>query len=57
MLTWTYRSLRPRVQAYADHAYSHARNQACAETGPAPTAFPPTNPYTREQLLDVDFIP
>ena len=50
-------SLGRRVQDYADHAYAHARKLACVETGLALTDFPPTNPYTREQLLDVDFIP
>lgn len=50
-------SLARTVQEYADREYRRAVVRAAEETHLPRSAFPPTNPYTREQLLDEDFFP
>ena len=49
-------SLEEVVAEYADHVYKAAFERAGAETGIPRAAFPQTNPYTKEQLLDTDFV-
>ena len=50
-------SLDQAIAEYADHVYKAAFERAGAETGIPRAAFPQANPYTREQLLDPDFVP
>jgi hypothetical protein len=40
-----------------DQEYSFARAEAAAETGLPETHFPPSCPFTIEQVLDTDFLP
>lgn len=49
-------SLDELVAEYADHVYKAAFERAGAETGIPRAAFPQTNPYTKEQLLDTEFV-
>ena len=49
-------SLEGVVAEYADHVYKAAFERAGAETGIPRAAFPQTNPYTKEQLLDTEFV-
>ena len=49
-------SLDEVVAEYADHVYKAAFERAGAETGIPRAAFPQTNPYTKEQLLDTEFV-
>ena len=49
-------SLEDVVAEYADHVYKAAFERAGAETGIPRAAFPQTNPYTKEQLLDTEFV-
>ena len=49
-------SLDEFVAEYADHVYKAAFERAGAETGIPRAAFPQTNPYTKEQLLDTEFV-
>jgi hypothetical protein len=50
-------SLAPKVQEYADAVYERAVKAAAKETCLARATFPVANPYTREQLLDDDYLP
>jgi hypothetical protein len=50
-------SLGSVIAEYADHVYKPAFERAGAETGIPRAAFPQANPYTKEQLLDPDFVP
>ena len=50
-------SLRRQVSDMVSDAYRHARQNAVDETGLRPGAFPPTCPYTPEQVLDSEFVP
>ncbi|MBZ2209848.1 DUF29 domain-containing protein [Massilia soli] len=49
-------SLDAVVAEYADHVYKAAFERAGAETGIPRAAFPQTNPYSKEQLLDTEFV-
>lgn len=50
-------SLDDVAAEYAEHVYKAAFERAGAETGIPRAAFPQSNPYTKEQLLDTDFVP
>lgn len=50
-------SLATHVMSYADKAYPSAVTRASLETGLDESSFPPANPYTRDELLDLKFIP
>lgn len=50
-------SLYSAIDVYAEHVYKAAYERAGAETGIPRAAFPPTNPYSRDQLLNPDFVP
>lgn len=50
-------SLRRLLPECVEGAYPHARADAIAETRLAAPRFPPTCPYTLEQLLDGVFLP
>lgn len=50
-------SLRPRVMQVATNVYPIALRRAVRQTDLPRTAFPATNPYSKEQLLDFDFAP
>lgn len=45
------------IDAYAEHVYKAAYERAGAETGIPRAAFPQANPYSRDQLLNPDFVP
>jgi hypothetical protein len=42
---------------YADKVYPSAVTRAAQETMLPKHTFPPANPFSRDQLLDLDFIP
>lgn len=50
-------SLKRPFDEYAHDAYRTAVNRASRTTGLAKSMFPKDLPYTREQLLDGDFVP
>jgi hypothetical protein len=50
-------SLRREVSNGAQHAYASAVRRSSIETGLPASTFPVENPYSSEQLLDLDFIP
>lgn len=50
-------SLRPRISAVLEDAYSGARLMAERETGLVIDTFPPTCHYSIEQLLDPQWFP
>ncbi|NML62393.1 DUF29 domain-containing protein [Massilia sp. RP-1-19] len=50
-------SLGGAIAEYANHVYKAAYERAGAETGIPRAAFPQANPYSKEQLLDPDFVP
>ena len=50
-------SLAPLVLPFAEKEYRRAVRKAVRETRLPPKAFPPDLPYTREQLLDFDYLP
>ena len=50
-------SLKPLLDQYMTMAYDHAANRAADETRLPRSAFPPTMPFTKEQLLDPDYLP
>jgi hypothetical protein len=50
-------SLRPQVDDYVAHAYPKAVRTAILDTHMPVSAFPQENPYSTEQILDVDFYP
>lgn len=50
-------SLRPEVDQYIDAAYRSAVYRASVETGLPESAFPRTQPFSQEEILDLRFIP
>jgi hypothetical protein len=50
-------SLGPTLMQVAEKAYPGAVRRAAAETGLPPATFPAENPYSREQLQGLDFLP
>ena len=50
-------SLRPQLDEYVAYNYSKAIRFAARDTHKSPSTFPQENPYTVEQILDVDFFP
>jgi hypothetical protein len=50
-------SLKRRVDAAIAYAYPLAIRLAAAETGLPHARFPSANPYSKEQILDPDFLP
>jgi hypothetical protein len=50
-------SLRPQLDEYVAYNYPKAIRFAARDTHKSPSAFPKENPYTVEQILDVDFFP
>lgn len=50
-------SLRAQIDEYVAHNYPKAVRFAARDTHRPPSAFPQENPYTTEQILDVDFFP
>ena len=50
-------SLKHAVTLLTNDAYPHAVRLAAYETGLAASTFPATNPYSEDQLLDLDFVP
>ena len=50
-------SLKPKVVEYSEVSYPMARKRAAAETGLPRTLFPVKNPYSKEQMLDEEFVP
>jgi hypothetical protein len=50
-------SLRLQLDEYIAHNYPKAVRAAARDTRKPRTAFPQENPYTTEQILDVDFFP
>lgn len=50
-------SLTGHLKQYADEAYRAAVTRASNETGLAKATFPIANPYSEQELLDLDFIP
>lgn len=50
-------SLRATVMQVADKMYPLAVRSAAHETRLATSVFPSSNPYSRDQLLDYDFVP
>jgi hypothetical protein len=50
-------SLQPLLDQYVITAYAHAAARAADETRLPRAAFPATVPFTKEQLLDPDYLP
>ncbi|MES2756171.1 MAG: DUF29 domain-containing protein [Pseudomonadota bacterium] len=50
-------SLGPGLMQAAAKVYPRAVHGAATETGLPRAAFPATNPYSRDQLLDFDYMP
>ena len=50
-------SLKRHVNETADEGYAHAVRLAALDTGLRFDAFPPSNPFASDQLLDPDFLP
>ena len=50
-------SLKNSLGAYILDCYPHAVARAAYETGLPRSAFPKSNPYSVEQLLDTEFLP
>jgi hypothetical protein len=50
-------SLRNVIDEYLVDVYDDAVDGAAAETGLPKTTFPPTNPFTRQQIFDPDYLP
>lgn len=50
-------SLKNSLKAFIQDSYPHAVARAAEETGLPRSAFPATDPYTVEQLLDTEFLP
>ena len=50
-------SLKPYYQEHLDRCYAKARKKASLETGLPLTSFPSESPFTREEILDVDYLP
>ena len=50
-------SLKPLVREVLGRCYERAVKRGVAETGLPKAAFPPSTPYSVEQILDDDFLP
>ena len=50
-------SLKPQLDAYMARTYATAFDRAARETRLPKSAFPAAMPFTREQLLDPDYLP
>lgn len=50
-------SLKPQLDSYIARIYARAADRAARETHLPKSAFPTTMPFTREQLLDPDYLP
>ena len=50
-------SIRPLFDAYLDEAYAKAAHRASVQTRLPRAFFPATLPFTRQQLMDEEFIP
>jgi len=50
-------SLARLLDEYMERSYAHAADLAADETGLPRSAFPATMPFSKEQLLDSDYIP
>ncbi len=50
-------SMKPLLDQYITLAYDHAAARAADETHLPRSAFPATIPFTKEQLLDPDYLP
>lgn len=50
-------SLARTVDDYLDESYTAAAARAADETGLPPATFPPTNPFSKQQVFDPDFLP
>ncbi len=50
-------SLRPAFDEYVAHNYPKAVRAAARDTRRPASAFPADNPYTTDQILDLDFFP
>jgi hypothetical protein len=50
-------SLGATLMPAAAKCYPAALRRAADETGIARSVFPSTNPYSRDQILDLDFVP
>jgi predicted DNA-binding ribbon-helix-helix protein len=50
-------SLAKKVEESANDTFEAAKDRAAIETGLPTSAFPAANPYSKEQLLDKDFVP
>jgi hypothetical protein len=50
-------SLARHIRQFADQAYRPARRRAALETGLPLASFPAASPYSKDQLLDSDFVP
>ena len=50
-------SLKPQLDAYITRSYAHAVARAADETHLPKSAFPATMPFTKDQLLDPDYLP
>lgn len=48
---------RLTLTAYAQKAYPSAVSRASLETGLPKSTFPIVQPYSQEEMLDLDFIP
>jgi hypothetical protein len=49
-------SLKPLLDQYIMLSYDHAATRAARETGISKSAFPPTMPFTKDQLFDPDYL-
>ena len=50
-------SLKPQLDSYMARTYATAVDRAARETHLPKSAFPTTMPFTKEQLLDPDYLP
>lgn len=50
-------SMRPALPEYVRESYAVAVKMAAAETGLPAGAFPASNPYSIDEILDQDFMP
>ncbi|MGZ8293439.1 MAG: DUF29 family protein [Telluria sp.] len=50
-------SLKNELQARLEKSYASAISQAVHETGLAKSDFPAASPFSRDELIDADFIP
>lgn len=50
-------SLRPSAMQVATKVYPIAVRRAARQTDLPRSTFPPANPYSKDQLLDFDFVP